>query len=266
MALHRLAAPALGVVWDDAVAADAASGGGEFLLVGEADARHLADFRPFRLAGGNRARLEPCRAALGVLFAMFGEAGLTDGAYVPVREMALDKQLLLRRALVRAFDAPLVASAARLFDAAASLLGECHHASFEGQGTMQLGLVAQHNVTEFYPFERTSDAPWQLNWAPVMERLLTDRANGLPVGVIAARFHNTMAEIIVSVAREANAASVVLAGDCFNNRFLTERALRRLREEHLPAVRDISDADVVGAGACETVPAIRYLACQPVAS
>ena len=38
-------------------------------------------------------------------------------------------------------------------------------------------------------------------------------------------------EGIVAVAREVGEATVALTGGCFQNRYLTERLLRRLREE-----------------------------------
>jgi hydrogenase maturation protein HypF len=46
---------------------------------------------------------------------------------------------------------------------------------------------------------------------------------------MAAAFHNTLAEVIVAVAQRLGEPRVVLTGGCFQNRYLTERAVRRLR-------------------------------------
>jgi hydrogenase maturation protein HypF len=46
----------------------------------------------------------------------------------------------------------------------------------------------------------------------------------------AARFHNTLADAIVKVARQAGESRVVLSGGCFQNRYLTERAVTALRD------------------------------------
>jgi hydrogenase maturation protein HypF len=51
------------------------------------------------------------------------------------------------------------------------------------------------------------------------------------VGEISAKFHNTLAEAVVAVARRFGLARVVLSGGCFQNRYLLERTVRRLVAE-----------------------------------
>jgi hydrogenase maturation protein HypF len=60
---------------------------------------------------------------------------------------------------------------------------------------------------------------------------MADLRRGRPAGEISVRFHNMLVEVIVAVARLAGEKRVVLTGGCFQNRYLTERAVRRLREE-----------------------------------
>jgi hydrogenase maturation protein HypF len=49
--------------------------------------------------------------------------------------------------------------------------------------------------------------------------------------MIAAKFHNTLVEIIVAVAKKSHQHRVVLSGGCFQNKYLTEHTVNRLREE-----------------------------------
>ena len=65
----------------------------------------------------------------------------------------------------------------------------------------------------------------------MIEALLADLKRGLAVSQISARFHNALAEAIVAVARQIGQQRVVLSGGCFQNRYLTERTIRRLQEE-----------------------------------
>jgi hydrogenase maturation protein HypF len=51
------------------------------------------------------------------------------------------------------------------------------------------------------------------------------------MGIIAAKFHNALAECIIAVAKQTGESRVVLSGGCFQNRFLTERTVLRLRAE-----------------------------------
>jgi len=62
----------------------------------------------------------------------------------------------------------------------------------------------------------------------MIEAMIVDGKRGLPVGEISARFHNTLAEAIVQVARGIDCPRVALSGGCFQNRYLTERAVSRL--------------------------------------
>lgn len=48
--------------------------------------------------------------------------------------------------------------------------------------------------------------------------------------MMAARFHNALVEAIVAIAGAVGEARVALSGGCFQNRWLAQRAARRLRE------------------------------------
>jgi hydrogenase maturation protein HypF len=71
----------------------------------------------------------------------------------------------------------------------------------------------------------------RLDWSPLVQGVLSDLKAGLPVGQISIRFHNALVEAIVAVARRVGQERIVLSGGCFQNRYLTERAVHRLAEE-----------------------------------
>jgi hydrogenase maturation protein HypF len=72
---------------------------------------------------------------------------------------------------------------------------------------------------------------WTVDWSPMVTALLKDMEGGTGGAVIAARFHNGLADAAVEVARRIGENRVVLSGGCFQNRYLTERVVHRLREE-----------------------------------
>ena len=61
--------------------------------------------------------------------------------------------------------------------------------------------------------------------------ILADIEHGASLGLISAKFHNALVEAIVTVAKRVGPNRVVLSGGCFQNRYLTERAVRRLQAE-----------------------------------
>jgi hydrogenase maturation protein HypF len=65
----------------------------------------------------------------------------------------------------------------------------------------------------------------------MIRELLADMDRKESSGMISAKFHNALVEVIVAVAKKTGERNVVLTGGCFQNRYLTERAVARLSEE-----------------------------------
>lgn len=218
MAENGLEGEVLGVAWDGTgLGTDGTIWGGEFLVCTRAEFRRAAWLRPFSLAGGDAAAREPRRAALGVLREM-GSAHPPPG-FSPPQLTVLDEMLRSGLNVVQ------TSSAGRLFDAVASLLGVCQVLSHEGQAAMCLEALPGEAAAEPYPFGWHGQA---LDWAPMIAALL---AGGEPLERAAARFHATLVEMMVAVARREKYPDVCLSGGCFQNRRLLAGALRRLTEE-----------------------------------
>jgi hydrogenase maturation protein HypF len=64
--------------------------------------------------------------------------------------------------------------------------------------------------------------------------MLADRAAGVPISRISARFHNALADMALEVARfVAPGLPIVLTGGCFQNALLTARVRSKLSEAGL---------------------------------
>jgi hydrogenase maturation protein HypF len=231
MAENGLDTPVLGVSWDGTgYGLDQTVWGGEFLRVTDTGWDRVAHLRPFPLPGGEQAIKEPRRTAIGLLYEMLGGDGLAREDLAPVCSFELRDRRLLGQALAQRINAPVTSSAGRLFDAVAALLGLRLTVRFEGQAAMELEWATHGIVTdESYPFRfGPKDSSMCLDWEPMVQSLLADHAAGVSVPVLAARFHNTLAEMIVTVAERQGIPQVALSGGCFQNRYLTERVVRRL--------------------------------------
>jgi hydrogenase maturation protein HypF len=60
--------------------------------------------------------------------------------------------------------------------------------------------------------------------------------NGVDTGIISAKFHNTISEILLGFAMicrsETNLNTVAMSGGVFCNRYLANRLIKRLREKN----------------------------------
>jgi hydrogenase maturation protein HypF len=228
MAENELEPPVLGVAWDGTgYGLDGTIWGGEFLLVTETSVHRRAHLRQFRLPGGDKAIKEPRRIALGLLHEISAAlpAGLSSSPP------------LLKTMLSKGLNSPLTSSVGRLFDGVAALIGLREKASFEGQAAMELEFSLEGIETgESYSFNIIeAGQSLILDWQPVIEGVLADLKGGMPAGEISARFHNALVGAIIDTARRVGQRQVALTGGCFQNRYLTERAVKRLGQEGFQA-------------------------------
>jgi hydrogenase maturation protein HypF len=226
MVEHGLSGAVLGLAWDGAgLGTDGVLWGGEALLMQGSTFRRVAHLRPFSLPGGEQAMREPRRAALGLLYEIFGrEAAAYSGEAFSAPQTAL-----LLRMLERSVNSPRTTSMGRLFDALASLTGVRGHAGFEGQAAMELEFAAADvDDPTAYPITLGSGEPAVADWEPLVRAVLSDRKRGLPPGRISARFHNALAALAGEIAQRVGLARVVLSGGCFQNLRLSRAVRERL--------------------------------------
>ncbi|MDB9503086.1 carbamoyltransferase HypF [Spirulina major CS-329] len=228
--------PVLGVAWDGTgYGEDGTIWGGELLRVDGAGWQRWGHWLPFPLPGGDVAAREPRRSALGLLWALWREACPPCPGFTP------STQALLLQGVRQGVNTPLTSSVGRLFDGVAAMLGLCDRATFEGQGAMLLEFAA-HKVetSDRYPWGRLTldSGAVGFDWRPLIAAMWRDRDAGQGVERMAAKFHNTLIDVIVTSAAELEIRDVVLTGGCFQNRYLVEGAITQLQHRgfrpHIP--------------------------------
>jgi hydrogenase maturation protein HypF len=130
-------------------------------------------------------------------------------------------------------------SLGRLFDAVAAAVGLCRdHLSYEGQAAIELEALFDDEMLERaqpYPFELQQDALLQINPQPMWRGLLQDLHHPREPGYIAARFHQTVAYMMLAMAQKirlsCNSDTVALSGGVMQNPSLL-RLLRAQLEQH----------------------------------
>jgi hydrogenase maturation protein HypF len=219
MAENGLTGDVIGVAMDGTgYGLDGAIWGGEFLVASYAGFTRRAHLRYVPLAGGDRAVREPWRSALGYVATGERIAGVPE-----------ERVRAVRRMIATGTNTVMTSSCGRLFDAVAALVGLRTEVNFEGQAAIELEGIVDPSCEERYQFDIGGE---EIDFAAMMERIVKERAAA--PGVVAARFHNTLAaaihEMCLRMRRESGLQRVCLSGGTFQNMRLlglVARALRR---------------------------------------
>jgi hydrogenase maturation protein HypF len=220
LAEHGLLGPALGIAFDGTgFGPDGTMWGGEILAADFRGYTRLGHLRPLRLVGGEKAILEPWRLALAALLDAGEDLGLLG-------RQGMDR--LTRAKMVWATAVPAATGAGRWFDAVAALLGVRDTVTWDGQAACELEALAGEQIAGPYPFRVERRTPFEIDLRPVIRAIVKDCREGMATATVAARFHETMAHVVLAGARNGRTASGIglaaLTGGCFQNRLLTERA------------------------------------------
>lgn len=227
VAEHWTPGPWLVFTWDGTgYGADHQLWGGEALLGCPGNWQRFASVRQFAVPGGDQASREPWRCAASLCW----EAG------VAWPDCPVDTHLsnLLKQAWQAGLNCPRTSAIGRLFDAAASLLGIVHKASYDGQGPQQLEQRSFTPLPEMpaLPLEQDQNGLWRLNWQPLLS-LFMDKTRTIEER--AAQFHSYLAHSILRVALQAKSQYAItqigLTGGVFQNRLLTEYTAKLLRQQ-----------------------------------
>jgi len=161
-----------------------------------------------------------------------GDFGYTfDGRFV--RRLDAAAWRVLSQATARGLNAPLTSSAGRLFDAVASLLGLRDRVTFEGQAAMELEALAESRADTTYPARLDDrDGTVVVRTTDIVRGIVDDLLREVPPARIAARFHATLAEVIVRVCEGIRArtglAAAALSGGVFQNVWLLQAVMTAL--------------------------------------
>lgn len=228
MAEHGLEGPVLGVIMDGTgFGLDGAVWGCEFLEADLRGFRRLGHLRYIPMPGGEKAIREPWRMA-----AIYLERA-TEGRVQWDRFLQRGWEVL-REAVRKGLNSPPCSSMGRLFDAVSSLLGIRDVVNYEGQAAIELEQAAEPGAEGTYPFGLEG---YLLDPDPMIRAILDDLKGGISRGTIAGKFHRTVAQMVLEVARRAREErgleEVVLSGGCFQNVLLLELTVGLLEEEGL---------------------------------
>jgi hydrogenase maturation protein HypF len=235
IAENSLSGNLLGIAWDGAgFGDDKTIWGGEFFRFKPEGYERIAHLKNFRLVGGESSFKDIYKCAFGVLYEIYGKEILNSGFYNSENEISKTDADIYLKMLNKNINSPECSSAGRLFDAVASILNIRQKVNFEGQAAMELEFLINGVVTdESYNFEinKNENGTFIINWIPIIQNIINDKKNKLSLNLISAKFHNTLINTIVEIAKLVNEKIIVLSGGCFQNKYLLENSIKALQKE-----------------------------------
>lgn len=236
MAENGLDQQVIGVACDGTgYGADGAIWGCEFLLADTGDFHRYAHLEYIPLPGGDAVVKEPYRMAISYLYKTFGEDFVSLD--IPLlRKLGGKRVTVLKKMIEHGINTPLTSSCGRLFDAVSSLIGVRDVVTYEAQAAIELEMIAASDVLETYGYrieQSVSSSDLTIDVREMFREIVSDLRQETPEEIIAARFHNTVADFIVAICErisiENSIKDVVLSGGTFQNRYLLTRVCTQLR-------------------------------------
>ncbi|MBN1176851.1 MAG: carbamoyltransferase HypF [Dehalococcoidales bacterium] len=230
MAENGVEGPVIGVAFDGTgYGTDGHIWGGEFLVGDYTGFQRMEYLEYLPLPGGAQAIKRPYRTAIGYLLAL----GIELDRQLPFLKNIDPGEIdIIRSQIEQGINAPLTSSMGRLFDAVSALIGVRGIIEYEAQAAIDLETLAGKAVNESarYPFSVTKNE--DINTIKVHDLLaaiVNDLHNRTPKARIAARFHNTVAQMILEICQKISPKTgingVALSGGVFQNRLLLRKAV-----------------------------------------
>lgn len=241
MAENSIRVPVIGVAFDGTgFGTDGSLWGGEFMVCDFKEFKRTAHLEYIPMPGGAAAIHKPYRMALGYIFTLLGMQ--TPLGNLPILKDIPEAEIdTIKKQLESKLNCPLTSSVGRLFDAVSAIVGFCGKAIYEAQAAIELEMSAPDDINdimeqEIYPFAiDKSNNISIIRLRELIKAIMNDVIDKIPTAVIAARFHRTMAEMIIeickSIAETTGLKTVALSGGVFQNRLLLNLAIEGLEEE-----------------------------------
>lgn len=230
MAENQLTESVIGIIMDGTgYGTDGTIWGGEILIGDYNNFERFAHFEPMPLPGGDAAIKSPWRTAVSYLHKTFNGSipnlpFIDNHDIKPIVEM-IDKNI----------NSPFTSSCGRLFDAVAAMSGGRQTIRYEAQAAIEL--MQAFETTNVRPFsfiiEQKNDHR-EILLQSIVRSVVRSIQNNESFSKISSRFHTTLIQIYLEVAKEARNETginqIVLSGGVFQNMVLFEQTILALEK------------------------------------
>ncbi len=225
--------PVLGIIWDGTgYGEDRQIWGSECFLYANRKMERVSHLEYFPSWLGDKMSREPRISAVAIT------------EYPDIhKDKFTEMEWQYYRKLLRNKPEIMTSSMGRFLDGIASILGICHHNTYEGEATMKLEAVALKYADQpstFYNVRITAsedenekeNLPLKIRWKPMITEILEDLKNQEDTGLIAYKVHCTLAMIVRTLAETLQVGHIAFSGGVFQNALLTDLVIRELGNDY----------------------------------
>jgi len=192
----------------------------------------------YSLPGADKASKQAVRPVLSLLKEAYGSGFTLQKLDWLLKQIEPDAGRLqaISEQLEKGVNCIETSSLGRVFDAVAAMLGLGNYNHFDAQLPMALEAIAAGDLDDRYEIEMFSPPgePCRVSLDETVRQLVNDVQSGVDAGIISAKFHNTVSEILLGLAllcrSKSDLNSVALSGGVFCNRYLTDRLIKQLKQ------------------------------------
>ncbi len=213
--------------------------GSEFFVGDMKELKRVAHLEYLPLPGGEESIRRPYRIALAYLYKLFGGGVSPDdfikGLRLKFKKDFLDEANAIEKMIERNYNLAYTSSMGRLFDCVSAMLGITREITYEAEAAINLEYVAKKGIKSFYSYSITEISDeFMIRIRPILEGILEDIKKKMDKGIISAKFHNTIVQFSLAIAKRLrkvySVKRVVLSGGVFQNRYLLNLMIEILQE------------------------------------
>lgn len=229
MAEHKLSNKAIGVIYDGTgLGTDDAIWGGEFFVGSFSEFKRVGHLKYVTLQGGDSVVKEPWRCALSYLLAL----DVDPQEFLPqVNLLTINMVKSAIKSKIKCFKS---SSMGRFFDCVAGLCGFQTQITYDAQAAIELESIVDKEIYDLYKYSiNDTEDGFVLGYVDILKDILRDIKKQKPKSIISTKFHNTLieatAECVCKISDKTKISEVVLSGGVFENIYLLERLISKLR-------------------------------------
>ncbi|MEM2083471.1 MAG: carbamoyltransferase HypF [Nitrososphaerota archaeon] len=210
--------------------------GGELLLLnGIEKFDRIGFFEQVCMPGGDLASKEPRRMALSY---MANALGIDNEIVINFAEKVFNENIeIILKQIKNKINSPMTSSLGRLFDAVSSMIRLVDINEFEGHAAIMLEHIANESVKDFYNYNIKGSKNLIFETKNIILEILEDLRKNIDPFIISAKFHNTIAKIIIEAislaSNEYGINKIAFSGGVFQNIYLLKRIKENLKGNNL---------------------------------